>query len=375
MKKIAFYVESMVVGGAEKILIDLANSLDPKEYEITVIAIFKNSVYDGYTFRFESFFKPHVKYQYLVDNTNKLKYRMFNHSYASKDKQKIYRKLVKEKYDIEVAFYEGMPTEFVAHSTNPDAKKYAWLHTDNHRLYSNRPKEYIEAQRKLYEKYDCVVGVSEQVTQSFENYFPGIKTTTIYNIVDDEMIREKSQQEIDLPPKDEMTLLTVGRLVEVKGYDRLITSLGLIKKKGYRFHLYMIGEGEEREKLSQLIEENDLTEEVTMLGLLQNPYAYMKKADYLVITSYAEGFSTVAVEALLCELPILTTDCAGMKEIFGESECGIICENSKQGILDMLLACLKHPEKVEDYKKECQNRRSFFEHGIRVRAYEDLWSI
>lgn len=69
-KKVAFYIESMIVGGAEKVLIDLVNNLNPKKYEVTVIALFKKSVYSDYCFQFEDGFLPHVKYKYLIDNTN-----------------------------------------------------------------------------------------------------------------------------------------------------------------------------------------------------------------------------------------------------------------------------------------------------------------
>ena len=120
MKKIAFYIESMIVGGAERVLLNLVNNMDCDKYDVTVISIFKTSVYKNYNKTFEGQLNENIKYRYLVDNTDKLAYTFFNYSFAHFSREKIYSRLVKEKYDVEVAFYEGLPTLFVAASTNPD---------------------------------------------------------------------------------------------------------------------------------------------------------------------------------------------------------------------------------------------------------------
>ena len=81
-KNLLFLIESMIVGGAERVLIDLANNLDPKKYDITVISIFKETVYKDYNSSFSEMLKPHIHKNYLIDNTSKWKYKLFNYSFS-----------------------------------------------------------------------------------------------------------------------------------------------------------------------------------------------------------------------------------------------------------------------------------------------------
>ena len=181
MKKIAFYVESMIGGGAERQLINLVNHLNYSKYEVWVIAIYKHSVYDLYTFMFDEQLNKRVKYKTLVNNKNWFFYSLFNHAYAHLSKKWIYKLLVKEKFDIEIAFYEGFPSEFVSNSANKTSKKYAWLHTDNHRFYQNADEQQLKKTAEIYKSFDEIIGVSKYVTESFLHYFPGFKTRVIYN--------------------------------------------------------------------------------------------------------------------------------------------------------------------------------------------------
>ena len=116
--KIAFYIESMVVGGAERVLIDTVNNMNPEKYDITVIAIFKNSVYGKYNLKFKDLFHFNLHFRYLIDNSKSWKYTLFNYSFAHFNKARVYSKYIKEQFDIEVSCYEGLPTEFLAYSTN-----------------------------------------------------------------------------------------------------------------------------------------------------------------------------------------------------------------------------------------------------------------
>ena len=77
-KKLLFLIESMMVGGAERVLISLVNNLSPSQYDVTVVSVFRKSVYEGYDCTFEDSLKSHVHYKYLIDNTNKYKYKLFN---------------------------------------------------------------------------------------------------------------------------------------------------------------------------------------------------------------------------------------------------------------------------------------------------------
>ncbi len=367
--KIAFFVESMVLGGAEKALIDLVNHMDHSRYEITVIAIFKNSVYDLYAFHGEEHLHSKVRFKWLIDNSSPLKYKLFNHLYAHCNKTWLYSCLVKEKYDVEIAWYEGLPTIFVANSGNRSSRKYAWLHTDNERLYSGVDARLLERTHAIYKRFTDVVGVSNRVCRSFRSFFPDIHTRTVYNFFDADMIEKLSRLPCNLMEEDGPIFLTVGRLTHVKGFSRLIDVLSEIKKKGYTFRLVMLGGGEEREEIEKKISRYGLGDDVRMIGMTDNPFSYMKNSTYLVCSSYYEGFGNVFVEAILCGLPILSVSVGGISELFEQEICGEICENSEQGLYEMICGVIEHPEKRDEYARACEKMRARFEPERQLRDY------
>ena len=69
-----------------------------------------------------------------------------------------------------------------------------------------------------------------------------------------------------------------------------------------------------------------------MEGFQSNPYSYMKRSDLYVCSSYVEGFSTVVSEAVILGIPVVTTESSGMREILGDSEYGLITENSDESL-------------------------------------------
>jgi glycosyltransferase involved in cell wall biosynthesis len=368
--KVAFYIESMVVGGAEKVLIDLVNNLNPDKYEVTVIALFKKSVYSDYCFQFEEGFHSHVQYKYLIDNTNGLRYRLFNYLYAHMSKRRMYRYLINDVYDVEVAFYEGWPTEFVSFSIQ-NSYKIAWLHTDQQRLYKMISKEQLNEKKIIFQSFNQIVGVSKAVCQSFVDIFPDTKPFCVYNPVQDELIRSKAKKEV-IMRKEVVQFVTVGRLISIKGFDRLISALAICKQEGYSFSLWMIGDGENREQLQAMVKRYRLEQEVQFLGQKSNPYPYVKTADYLICSSFAEGLSTVVIEAIVLGKPVITTDCSGMKEIFGNLECGYICENSEGGLLKAIKKVLETPNYLKYYQKQAKERGTFFALKKRMTDIEEL---
>ncbi|MBO1512370.1 glycosyltransferase [Metabacillus bambusae] len=369
-KRVAFYIESMVVGGAEKVLIDLVNNLNPDKYEVTVITLFKKSIYSDYYFQFEEEFRHHVQYKHLIDNTNKLRYQLFNYLYAHIPKSKMYRYLIKDNYDVEVAFYEGWPTEFVSFSSQK-SYKLAWLHTNQSRLYQNLTPSQIKEKKRIYQSFDQIVGVSNDVCQSFKFIFPKTEPQCVYNPLQDELIYTKAQKE-EVKRKEVIQFVTVGRLISVKGYERLISALAECKREGYSFGLWMIGEGENRDQLKEMVKHYHMEKEIQFLGQKSNPYPYIKAADCMICSSYSEGLSTVVIESIILRKPVITTDCSGMQEIFGSLECGYICENSEEGLLKAIKKVLEKPNDLEYYHKQAQQRSEFFSIKNRMADVEKL---
>ena len=370
-KRVMFMVESMMVGGAERVLINLVNSLDPNKYDITVIAVFKNGVYPDYPCVFKDAWAPHVKYKYLIDNSNLIKYRFFNLVFNRGSKKLLHQLLVGDAYEVEIAWYEGLPTTFLAHSSNRHSRKLAWLHYGDG--FAHLTPQQKETFLQEYRKYDEIVGVSDGVCRNFRERLGGnFSLRTCYNILDDNEIRAKADAFI-VEREKPLTFVAVGRLVPVKGYDRLINACAQLKQEGHDFRLWLIGEGSEHEALQHKIQKFALEQEVKMLGNQDNPYPYMKAADWFVSSSHAEGFSTVLTEACIIGTPIISTRCLGTAELLGENcEYGLMTENSEDGIYYAMKQVLVHSECRNEYSNRIHQRSAAFQKEALLKAIEQI---
>ncbi|MDB4963250.1 MAG: glycosyltransferase involved in cell wall biosynthesis [Myxococcales bacterium] len=106
-------------------------------------------------------------------------------------------------------------------------------------------------------------------------------------------------------------LVSVARLVPLKGYDVLLRALVAVRDRHPDVHLTILGEGAERDKLETIIRELGLTETVTLTGYVTEPLPYVRAADLFVLTSHYDAFCNAALEALACGTPVVLTDCPG----------------------------------------------------------------
>lgn len=171
-------------------------------------------------------------------------------------------------------------------------------------------------------------------------------------------------------PSNIKNFVTIGRLVDQKGYDRLLHVVNELKDY-FKFCIRILGEGSDREKLEDYIKKNHLEDYVKLLGFQNNPYPYIKAADAFICSSRSEGFSTVATEAMILQKPIFTTDCAGMKELFGEYDCGMICKNSEDGLKRMLEEVFAK-ENFDEYQQDIKKRSEFFKLERRMKEISDI---
>ena len=370
-KRLMFLIESMIVGGAERVLLNLVNSLDAEKYDITVISVFRQSVYDGYQCTFADSLAPHVKYRYLVDNANLLKYKLFNAFFHHGGKRLLHQWLIGCGYDVEIAWYEGLPTTFLAHSSSRHSRKLAWLHYGDG--FANLAPQRKKAYAYEYHQYDEIVGVSDGVCHNFkERVGMDFPLTTRYNILDDQEILRKADA-FTVKREGPLTFVSVGRLIPVKGFDRLVNACARLKQNGFDFRLWLIGEGSEHKVLQKRVCENGLKEEVCLFGNQDNPYPYMKAADWFVSSSHAEGFSTVLTEACIIGTPIISTRCLGTAELLGEnSEYGLMTENSEESLYQAMERVLTHPDFRADYSAKIRQRSAAFQKEELVRAVEAI---
>lgn len=177
-----------------------------------------------------------------------------------------------------------------------------------------------------YRWADAVIAVSHGVAEDLVKI--GVlkkQITVIYNpIVTPELI-EKIQQPLEHPwfsQEQPPVILGVGRLTKQKDFSTLIQAFAQVKQH-QSARLIILGEGEERPHLESLIQKLSLSKDVALLGFVSNPYAYMKRASLLVLSSAWEGFGNVLVEAMAAGTPVISTNCkSGPAEILADGQYG-----------------------------------------------------
>ncbi|MFZ4664932.1 MAG: glycosyltransferase, partial [Prochlorotrichaceae cyanobacterium] len=151
------------------------------------------------------------------------------------------------------------------------------------------------------------------------------KLQVIYNPVVDDRIEDQAALPIQHPwfkPGEPPVFLAVGRLSKQKDYPTLLQAFAKVCCT-HKIRLLILGEGELRKQLQDLIKELKVEESVNMLGFVSNPYLYMAHATALVLSSVWEVLPTVLIEALACGCSVISTDCDyGPREILDEERYG-----------------------------------------------------
>lgn len=369
MKKILFMIESLNGGGAEKVLTTLVKNIDKKKYDVTVFVIAKTGIYVNDV-------EDNCRLLYALDFDNSKKgffFKIKSKLIYSANPATVYKYLIKESYDIEIAFIEGFATKLIANSCNKNSKKIAFVHIDLvNNPWTNIAYKSIEEERKCYSKFDRVLCVSSSVKDAFDRKYDTKNSDIQYNPVDENEIIKKSR-ESKVQRQSALQLVTLGRLVPQKGYDRLVKCIKKLKDEGYsNFNIWILGEGEQKELLEDYIKDNCLEDYVSLLGFKSNPYPYLVASDAFICSSRSEGFSTVATEALILNKPIFTVECAGMRELFGDFDCGRIVPNNDESLYELLEFVLNQND-FKKYENALYERANYFKLNKRINEIESLF--
>lgn len=364
MKKLLFLINNLSGGGAEKVLIDTVNALCGDGYNVTLQTVTNKAI-------LKNRLSNMVKYKTIVPFKNKLLSRLCAYMINFIIPPQITHKLfIGNEYDYEIAFLEGVPTKLIAQAKTV---KYAWVHIDLYNTFGlEKVYRSITKHIECYKKYDKIICVSQEVKDMFIKRF-GISDhiEVVHNVIDTNIILKKSCESI--PKSSRFIICTVGRIEYQKGFDRLIKIHRRLISEGFDYELMIVGDGSQRVELENYVKNNGLSEYTVFIGFTDNPYKYMKNADMLVYPSRAEGYSTVATEAIVLGKPVVAADCAGMKEIFGDSEYGMVTENTDEAIYDGVKKMFTDKELREYYAKQAKRRSKDFLSRNRLKKLEELF--
>lgn len=229
-----------------------------------------------------------------------------------------------------------------------------FMHTDL--INSRTSKEINSLNNKVkFEKFNAIVCVSEAARNSMLKLYPNYKRKMIVanNYIDGNKIIELSKEKCENKEKVPCFINISRHFERAKKISRIIEASKMLAENGYKFKVWLVGDGEDTLEYEDSIKKLFLEDTVILKGRQTNPYKFLSKCDCLVISSDFEGYGMVIDEARVLKKPVISTDVADAKKILSEGY-GIICANSKEELYEAMKEFLDNGYTVKtkfDYKE------------------------
>ena len=340
IKKVLFIIDSLTCGGAEKSLISLLPLLDYSKIEVDLMIVQRGGVFENYVpeqVHIVDFPNPKGLWTEICLVGFRIIRRLFPNRHGAELRWRVmsstYRELDKT-YDVAIAYQQGFPTYYLAEKVEA-AKKFAWVNTDlekaGYRAAFNRP---------FYDKMDRIVPVSDRLCMILKEskYVNRHKLFTVFDILNVDLIKKMSDEMIQAKKDPEgLFIVTVGRMVTIKGYDLAVEAAKILKSKGLSFKWFFVGDGNQKHGIEQMVIDYDLKTNIVFVGMTPNPYPYMAMADIYVQTSRFEGFGLTLNEARILNKPVISTNFPVVYNQIRDGENGLICEMTPESIAEKIM--------------------------------------
>jgi glycosyltransferase involved in cell wall biosynthesis len=292
--KVLFVLPSLAGGGAQRVVLNLLNYLNPALFDINFLLFVKEG-------RLISFLPKNIPVMTL--HVKKLRY-------AFPSLIKIIRR---SKPDILFSTLGHVNIALILFKFLMPINTALIIREANTPSISLKASKYSLLFRKLYKtlyKYaDHVIALSEGIADELiaNNNIPPPKVSVIYNPVDVDHIRN-SIKDIKRKQYDALHFVCSGRLIKQKGFDRLIKLLPDFPTHAI---VSILGEGPDLDFLKNLAKKYNVVDRVKFLGFQQNPWEWYAGADAFLMPSRWEGMPNAALEALACGCPVIGTPESG----------------------------------------------------------------
>jgi len=364
-KKILIRIGSLRHGGAEKVLVTFLKNLPKDKYEIDLLL----NLYSG---KYLSKVPGWINVLYLnkgeMITTNRLRdlpvkaFRVIYQRVLKTFPSLLYQFILKgKKYDIEFAAIHGMRDE-ILNSPLKSSKKLIWIHND---LKKTELYNYTDEEFQKFFGFDKIMVISEKIQQDFEILAKieqeKNKIVRIYNPLDTEEIIAMSEvgswkSEDEIP-----VFISVGTVFPQKGFDRLLKIHRRLLDEGFNHKIQILGDGYDFENIKKLQQDLGIAETSTLFGFTDNPYPFIKNADFYILSSRYEGFPTVLFEAITLKKKIIATDVSGVREMLDDGKLGLIVDNSEDGIYEGMKKALQNPENFDQYEDQLKDYKMPFD--------------
>ena len=389
-KRILFNMYNLEIGGAEKSLLSILNTIDYSRYNVDLF-LYENSgelinelpeevnllsEIDTYKTLCEStkftFKRGYIKlgvirtiskYLSIIKKTP-LAYDQYMNDLSNKILPNI-----DGEYDIAIS--NIWPHNLVTDKVKAK-KKIGWIHTDYSKMRIDYKRDF-----KTLDKLDYIVSVSDNCKEIFDNIQPKLKEKSILieNIVSSSFIKDLSEKEIiekELFKDNKLKILTVARLHPEKGVDRVVEVCEKLSDDGIDFKWFVVGFGAQEQELLDRAKDLKLDDRFYILGKKINPYPYFKKCDIYVQPSRYEGKAVAITEAKVFNKPIVITDYNSARDQITNNETGLIVNNSIDGIYKGIKELIEDSELKNKIIKNLKKHKWSNEEPIRKSCYKSF---
>ncbi len=351
-------------GGSERVVVHLANHLDRERFEVTLMLGRRRGPLLGAV-------APHVRVQQVYAR-HTLKAGLLLARRLFETRPQVMLSTLGFGFSAALARrIAGVPTRLIVRESNmPSLSWQNAARRSRGRALTMRWNKWVG-----YRGADRVVCQSRAMAADIAAHFPEVagKLCCIGNPVDIDLVQRLAESEPPAwPPAPGRHLVAVGRLAWQKGYDLLLPAVREALVSHPELHLTILGKGAERESLDAQAAQLGIRERVHFLGFVENPYAYLARADALVLTSRYEGLPNVVLEAHALGVPVIATDApGGTGEVVQPGFNGYLCEPNVERIAATLTKAL---DTLTTLEREAIRKHATQEHASRRIAaqYEDL---
>lgn len=316
-KKVAFFLPSLVGGGAERVMLDLACHFDKEGISVDLILV-------------------RAVGPYLAKVPAGIRIFDFECNRVLTCIPSLVRYIIREKPSAVIstlghANLVAVLAKMILFSNVRIVLREATM--PSHPIYdkgSPLKSRFLRLLRKiLYPYANMIVAVSKGVSSDLIESFgvPKDRVKVIYNPAVHSELFELAKIPVSHPwfnPKSLPIVLAVGRLSKEKDYATLVKAFSLTCKKR-KARLVILGEGEDRKGLQSLIARLGMEDFISLPGFVDNPFAFMEKADVFVLSSVCEGMPNALIQALVLGVAVVSTDCpSGPREVLDGGQLGTL---------------------------------------------------
>jgi len=369
--RVLFLTPSIGSGGAERQLVRLCNYLNKGRTDVTIAALRVGGEY-------EDFLENNVKIDYL--NSRIIKSSLLSHLLG---RMMLPGLILKHEPDVihsnqsllniiciktcESINYKGRVVLGIQNNLTAEMEGIPYL-------IRNKWKGAVLNSFKMSDK---VVALSRGVASDLFRHSSELenRTTVIYNACVDDNIRNSMQKPItDMKRPEVPVLIACGRLVHQKDYPTLLRAVNIVKQQ-MPIEVWILGEGPLRKKLESYAESLEIHDNIRFLGFQKNPFKYLAAADVFVLSSVHEGFGNVIVEAMACDLPVISTNCPfGPNEIIQHEWNGILTRpGDHEGMAEWILKLFTDQTLRNKLTLNAKRELSRFNAKTVAEQYEDVF--